>query len=385
MKMRRLKQVTNVLIAIGVASALSGGCSHKSASAEGGDTGGSNTAEVTLTQVAREDVSQMLAMTGTAAALPNRDVRVSSLVSGRLASLTVAEGDRVRAGEVLAKIDDRPYRDQLQQATAGVAQAKANLDNAKLSLNRNEDLFQRGIAARKELEDSRTSANVAEAAMRQAEATLELARLQLARTEIRSPLDGHVVKRFVSDGEQVDGTATQPIVEVANLDQIEFLANAPGMYLAKLHSGQQVTTETEALPGKEFTGRVIAVVPSVDPATGVGVVRIRVPNAGGLIRMGFFMTAQIPVETHPRALTVPPEAIYRDESNQPRVFVVKGDTATAVPVTLGIETKDRVELIKSENDEVKAGETVILTGGYGLGEKAKIQPKSSSQSGTRPS
>jgi RND family efflux transporter MFP subunit len=374
--------VTSVALALGFS-----GCGHKAASAdaeEGNKGDSSPTADVTLTQVVRADISQVLDLTGTAAAPPNRDVRVSSLVPGRLASLKVAEGDRVHAGQLLAKLDDRPYRDQLQQASAGEAQAKASLENTKLSLARNQDLFQRGIAARKDLEDARTQTSVAEAALRQAEATLEIARLQVARTEILSPLDGQVVKRFVSDGEQVDGTAAQPIVEVANLNDLEFLASAPGRYLAKLRSGEQVQVTTEAVPGKTFSGRVIASAPAVDPATGVGVVRIRVPNPGGLLKIGFFMSAQVAVEHHAQALTVPPEAIYRNEANEPRVFLVNGDTATAAAVTPGIETKDRVELLASENDAVKAGDTVILAGGYGLGEKARIRSKPE-QSSSRPS
>jgi RND family efflux transporter MFP subunit len=382
--MRRLDPFMNVLAAAIAAAVTMSGCTHKAASAEGDESASAATAEVTLTRVVRADISQVLTLTGTAAALPNRDVRVSSLVGGRVVSLKAAEGDPVHSGEVLAALDDRPYRDQLKQASAGEALAKANLENAKLSLARNEDLFQRGIAARKDLEDSRTQASVAEAALRQAEAALEIARLQLERTVIRSPLDGQVVKRFVGDGEQVDGNAAQPIVEVANLSEIEFLANAPGMYLAKMHPGESVEVATEAVPGKMFPGHVVAVAPAVDPATGVGVARIRVPNSGGLLKIGFFMTAQVPVDTHRQALTVPPAAVYRDAENQARVFAVTGDTATAIPIQLGIETKDRVEVLPGEKSQLKAGDTIILAGGFGLGNKAKIRSKSPPESSSRP-
>lgn len=340
------------------------GCSHPAAE----DAGGAAKAEVTLTRVARAGISQRLTLTGTAAALPNQDVRVSALVAGRIAELKVAEGDRVQAGEVVAKLDDRPYRDQLQQAEAAAQQAQANLKNAQLALARNEDLFQRGIAARKDLEDARTQASVAASAKQQAEAALAIAHLQLARAEIRSPLNGQVVKRFASVGEQVDGTAAQPIVEVAGLAEVEFLGNAPAMYLPKMHPGEAVDVKTEAAPGKTFAGRVVAISPAVDPATGLGLVRIRVPNSGALLRLGNFLSAEISVETHARALVVPPQAIYRDEAGQPRVFVVSGDSATAAPVELGIETKDRVELLSGATE----GDTVILTGGYGLADEAKI-------------
>jgi RND family efflux transporter MFP subunit len=343
------------------------GCSNHS-------TEGANdapTAQVTLTRVVRTDISQTLSLTGTAAALPNQDVKVSAQVAGRVAELTVAEGDAVHAGQVLARLDDRTYRDQLKQAEAALQQAKASFDNAKASRARNEDLFQRGIVARKDLEDARTQESVATAAEQQAEAALELARLQVARSEIVSPLNGAVAKRFVSVGEQVDGTAAQPIVEVAGLRELEFLGNAPAMYLAKLRPGESVDVTTEAVPGTKFPGRVVAVSPSVDPATGVGSVRIRVPNAKGLLRLGFFLNAEVPIDTHARALTIPPEAIYRNESGQTRVFVVNQDSAKAVPVKVGIETKDRVEL--ADAGTIREGDNIILSGGYGLGDSAKIQ------------
>ena len=179
MRVRRLPMMGLAVAAAGVALCLAG-CSHQGASADEDErtSGTTAKAEVTLTRVTRADISQGLTLTGTAAALPNQDVKVSSLVPGRIASLKVAEGDRVHAGEVVATLDNRPYKDQLQQAEAAAAQAKASYENAKLSRTRNEDLFQRGIAARKDLEDARTQEAVAAAATRQADAALEIARLQ---------------------------------------------------------------------------------------------------------------------------------------------------------------------------------------------------------------
>jgi len=368
--MLRRRQIARLLLAVGVCALGIAGCSHPSADDETGSVAAS--AEVTLTRVVRADISDTLTLTGTAAAPPNADVRVSALVPGRIADLVVAEGDRVRAGQMLAKLDDRPYRDQLRQAEAAQQQAKANLENAQLAQKRNEDLFQRGIAARKDLEDARTQGSVAAAALQQTEAALELARLQLTRTQILSPLNGVVAKRFVSVGEQVDGTAVQPIVEVANLREIEFQANAPASYLGKMRSGEPVRLTGVAGGDKEVLGRVVAISPAVDPATGVGLVRIRVPNSDGILRLGMFLSAQVAVDTHAHALVVPPEAVYRDETGEPRVFVVTQDTATAVPVKLGIETKDHVELLAGVNE----GDTVVLLGGYGLGDKARVRVKS---------
>jgi RND family efflux transporter MFP subunit len=305
-------------------------------------------------------------------------------VAGRIADLKVAEGDRVSSGQLLAKIDDRTYHDQLNQAEAAEAQAKATLENARLSDARNQELFKRGIVARKDTEDAGTQLHVAEAAESQSKAALEIARRQVERTEILSPLNGIVAKRFVSIGEQVDGTAAQPIVEVASLGELEFLANAPPAALAKIRAGESVSVSSEALPGKSFPGRVVAVSPAVDPATGVGMVRVRVPNSAGQLRLGLFLTAEIPIETHTKALCVPPDSIYHDDAGQPRVYEVDKDAAKAVAVELGIQTKDMVEL----KSGVKEGDTVILKGGYGLAETAKIQiaaakPESDSAPGSK--
>jgi membrane fusion protein (multidrug efflux system) len=360
--------------ALGFCVLVAAGCSHPSADDSPGPDVNAN-AEVTVTRVSRADISSLLTLNGTASALPNADVRVGALVAGRIGELNVAEGDRVKDGQVVARLDDHSYRSQLLQAEAGDQQAKATFENAQLARTRDEDLFQRGIVARKELEDARTLENVAAAALKQADAAVEIAKLQVVRCVIISPLSGAVAKRFVSVGEQVDGTAGQPIVEIANLEQVEFLGNAPAVYLPKLHAGELVSVTAESVPGQKFVGHIEAISPAVDPATGVGLVRVRIPNPKGVLRLGIFLNAEISLDLHMNALTVPVEAIYRDQAGQPRVFVVRQDTATAVPVTLGIETKDRVEIA---DNSLKEGETIIQTGGYGLSDQAKIQIKSPS-------
>jgi membrane fusion protein (multidrug efflux system) len=364
---RRIMLASATAIAVTLAFA---GCS-KMPAADSGSGESAAVVEVTLTKVTRADISQMITISGNIMALPNQDVKVSSLVAGRVADLPVAEGDHVTAGQVIAKIDDRPLRDQLQQAEAGVALAQANFDNAKLEHAREETLFARGISARKDLEDARTQEAVTQAALRQAEAAVSLARLQLSRAEVHAPIAGTVLKRFASVGEQVDGTAAQPLVEVAERGEVELFANVPAPYLARFRAGEALEVVSDAVPGKTFHGHVTAVSPSVDPTTNVGLVRVRLANEGGLLRLGMFLNAQVPLETHAKALIVPPQAIYKDQEGQVHVYRVEGDAATAVPVKLGIETADRDEIISGVNE----GDTIILTGGYGLGDKTKIKVK----------
>jgi RND family efflux transporter MFP subunit len=359
------------MVALVTTLVVTAACSRQSDS--GGDKSEESklVAEVTVTKVERAGISTLLSVSGTIAAVPNSDVKVSSLVAGRVASMTVSEGDHVKKDQELALIDPRPYHDQLQQAEALVAQANATLENARLNRTRNENLFERGIAARKDVDDARMQQSVSEAVLRQAEAARALARLQVTRTRILSPLDGTVVKRLVSVGEQVDGTGAQPIFEVVNLSEVELFGNVPAVYLGKIKVGQSLPISTDAFPDTKFTGRVVAVSPAVDPATSLGLVRIRMANAGGRLRWGMFLMAQIPLETHADALIVPPQAVYRDEKGQTLVYRVEGNAVKISAVTMGLETQERVELLSGAS----AGDTVILEGGYGLPDGAHIKVK----------
>ncbi len=366
---------TTYFLTLALALLLMPSCSKKSAGDEdaGGDEAAANVvAEVTVTRVQRADIQSTLSVSGTISALPNQDVRVSSLVPGRVAHMLVAEGDHISEGQALAKIDDRPIHDQVRQAQAAVDQARANVENAELSLQRNQKLLDRGIAAQKDFEDARTQAAVNRALLNQAEAALSLAQLNLTRTDVRSPLTGMVVKRLLSAGEQVDGTAAQPIFEVANTSEVELYGNVSALYLEKIRVGQALSISTDAFPGKVFQSHIVAISPAVDPATNVGLVRIRIVNGAGRLRLGMFITAQVPLETHRNTLVATLQAVYRDSDGNPEIYRVDGEKAEAVPVTLGLETKDRVELLSGAQE----GETIILGGGYGLPAHAKIKVKS---------
>lgn len=351
-------------------AAMVSGCSKEASDDE--QSAQQVVAQVTVTKVARAQIQQTATLSGNVVALPNEDVKLSSLVAGRITSLNVAEGDHVHKGELLATIDSHTYDDQLRQAQASLSQAQATLQNAQRGLERNQTLFQRGIVAGKDLQDAQLQVTVAEAAQRQAETTEETAQWQVSRTKITSPLNGVVAKRFVSVGEQVDGTGSQPIIEVADINEVELSGNLPAPYLAKVHLHEAIPVTNDSFPGKTFPGRIIAISPAVDPATNVGSIRIRIANPDRTLKLGMFLGAQVPVETHANALTVPPQSIYHDESGETQVYVVQGDTAKAAPVKLGIQTSDRVEILEG----VKAGDTIILTGGYGLGDTTKVKIQS---------
>ena len=347
-----------VLCALGIACTTSGG-----------DTSKEPVPDVTATTVVKGILTQELPVSGNLVTLPNRDAKLAALVAGRIQEVYVTEGDPVQADQVLARLDPSSYSDQLHQAEAAVAQAKANLSNAKVSAERNEGLLSRGIAAQKDVEDTRTQVSVDGAALKQAEAALSSAQTQLNRTVIRSPFAGTVVHRFLGLGEQVDGTGSQPIVEVADTSTLELLGTAPASRLMEIRVGEDFSFQTESSPGTTFKARVISILPAVDPTTNNGAVRIRIDNRSHALKLGTYVSLDLPLRQPVQRLLLPRQAIYPDPSGEPRVYRLSGNQAESVSVKLGAETKEQVEILSG----VHEGDKVVLTGGYGLPDQAKVR------------
>ncbi len=357
-------------LGVATAIALAVACAEKH-DQEGSRQGEVPTIVASTGPVARRTIVDELTVHGIITAFPNDDVKVSSLVAGRLTAVLAAEGDTVRAEQVIAEIDRRPLEDQRRQVEATVSQAKAQIENARANLDRNQRLFARGIAAGKEVEDARAQLAAAEASLEQTTAALSTVMRQLELTSIRSPISGSVVKRLVNVGEQVDGTANQPIAEIANIDRVELAANVPASQLSRVRLGHVVLVAVEAFPDRTFEGTVLAIAAAIDPATNAALVRVRIANSQRLLKVGTFAAGRVQLEQHPNALVVPPAALVRTESGA-AVYVVSGDTAERTAVTVGLEKPDAVEILSG----VAEGQTILTSSVYGLGEKARIAKSS---------
>jgi len=359
-----------IMAAMLVSMAIAGCSKHSSQDKEEPDASGPEP-EVTAAKVQRAPITQNLIVSGNLTALPNRDAKVAALVPGRIAHVLVVEGDQVKEGDPLAELDNTLLKEQERQAEAAVAQAKASADNARVAAEREESLLGRGISSRKEVEDARTQVAVTIAALNQASAALATARVQVARSTIRAPFTGTVVKRFMAAGEQVDGTAAQPIAEVAQIETLELMGTIPAPRLSEIRVGESFSFTTSALPDMQLAARVVSILPAVDPATNNGTVRIRAENPRRLLKLGQFLSLDLPVKQKGPRLVVPKQAIYPDESGEPHVYKLTGDTAEAIPVKVGVQSGDKAEILEG----VKEGDTVVVTGGYGLPEKSKVRVK----------
>lgn len=329
-------------------------CSHEAQAPEEEDSSANATVEVKTASVQQGRMRQITPVNGRLVALPDRDVKVSALVAARIDQVSVIEGDAVQKGKIVATLDDSTLRDQLTQA-------KAALDNARSNEERVNRLFERGIAAGKEKEDAHKELVTAQAAY-------DTAQTQIARTQVVAPISGIIVQRFHGAGEQVDGTGSDPIVEVADFDPIELIAALPISYLGAVREGQPAEVSTDAYAGKTFTGSVVSVLPAIDPGTGTATVRIRIPNKEGALKGGMFAQGSIVTDSHDAALYIPAAALVVT-NNEPKVFVVGPDSrARERAVQTGWREGDKIEILKG----VQNGEVVVTTGSYGLADGMKV-------------
>jgi multidrug efflux system membrane fusion protein len=216
----------------------------------------------------------------------------------------------VRRGQPLARIDDAALRDQANQAAAQLARVHAESILAATSRARVARVFERGIAARQELDDAVARVSTAEAGEAEARASAEIVRRQLDRATVRSPLGGVVLRVFRKSGELVDGTAASPIVEVGDPSSLELVGTVTAAVLVQSKVGAPATIEVPALPTERLTGIVAAVSPAVDRATGLGTVRVSIVlGPGPAPPVGVTASARVAVGRTRAATVVPSQAL----------------------------------------------------------------------------
>ncbi|HEX6929885.1 MAG TPA: efflux RND transporter periplasmic adaptor subunit, partial [Gammaproteobacteria bacterium] len=242
---------------------------------------------------------------GTATLEAERDADVVAKVGGVLEKLFVEEGTRVKAGEVLAKIDDARLRLE-------VARAEANLAQLEQEYRRNKELHEAKLVSAEAYE----KLGFALAAMR---ADLDLARLQLDYTEIRAPFDGIVAKRHVKIGNMI--AQNTPVFRVTTYDPLITRLYVPERELNKLTDGQPAELRVDALPGQTFVGVVDRVSPVVDAGTGTFTVTVAVNDTGGKLKPGMFGRIDIIYDRHEDAILIPRAAVITQDAKD-TVFVV---------------------------------------------------------------
>ena len=254
---------------------------------------------------------------------------VKAKVAAEVKSLTVREGDRVRAGQLIGRLDDTEYRLRLRQASDQVAAAQAQLDTAQRSYDNNRALVGQGFISRNALDTSANSLAGAQASLQAARAAADLTRKAVADTEIRAPIAGLVSQRLVQPGERigVDGR----LVEIVDLSRIELEAAVAPEDVLQLRVGQPARVTIAGLP-EPVAARVARINPSAMTGTRSVLAYLSLDRTEGL-RQGLFARATVEVQRR-NALVVPASAVREDQA-QPYVLAVEDGVAVVRTVVPG--------------------------------------------------
>ena len=285
--------------------------------------------------------------------ISNESVVLRPEVSGRVASINFGEGGMVQKGMVLVELDSSIESAELAQAEATRTLARSNFERAS-ELRRNNAGTQRSL-------------DEAEAALRTANAAVDLAQARLDKRKLVAPFDARAGLRNVSPGAFV--TSDSAIVNLEQIDPIKVDFRVPELFLPTVVQGQRITVGIDAFPGQSFAGEVKALNPLIDASGRAIVVRAEVGNEEGKLRPGLFARVHLQLAERENALFVPEQAV---QPQGERAFVFKvvdpGDgkaVARLTPVTLGNRRQGEVEVREglAPNDlVVTAGQLKIRDG-----------------------
>lgn len=334
----------------------------------GGAGGGGGRAQQVQTGTATTGrIAESVALTGSLR--PKQVVDISPRIAGRLTQILVDTGSPVARGALIAVIEDDEIRQQLERSKAAlavvdaqIAQRTAELNNAKIELDRRTQLVESGVLSRNELDTlqmryavSQSQLELARAQRRQSEAEQRELSIRQGQTRITSPIAGMVSRRHVAVGAMV--SSANPIVTVVSLNPMIVDAQAAERDIARIRRGLNVDVTVDSLPGEKFTGRIMRIAPTLDPQTRNGMIEIEIPNRNGSLKGEMFARLNLNLGSSRETLLIPRDAlIYRGD--QPGVFIIEEEKAKYVPLETGLTETDKVEVLKG----LKDGDTIITRG-----------------------
>jgi multidrug efflux system membrane fusion protein len=327
---------------------------------------------VTVTQVQREDVPIWLDGIGTVQAY--NSVTIRPRVDGELMSLSFTEGQQVEAGALLAQIDPRAYRADLDQQIALQAQAEAQLASAQGDLTRYEELVKKGYVSRQQLETQRHTVAEAKAAVKSAAAAVQNARVQLGYTTIRSPIDGIAGIRQVDVGNLVQASSSTGLVVITQVQPISVIFTLPEQALAQVHAAQEAEGQVQVVAldrdnqSPIANGELAAVDNQIDETTGTIKLKATFANTDRRLWPGQFVNVRAKVGTATQALVIPTVAVQRGPDGA-FVYAVRDDQTVTARKIETTATDDGRSIVTSGLDE---GQTIVTDGQYRLKEGAKI-------------
>ncbi|HVY79458.1 MAG TPA: efflux RND transporter periplasmic adaptor subunit [Steroidobacteraceae bacterium] len=275
--------------------------------------------------IERGNLEAAVSATGTLSAVTT--VQVGTQVSGKIVEIKADFNDRVKKGQLVARIDPTILEQQVRDAQAGLERSQAELEQAQLEFKRNEGLFERKVLTEIEFNNAKYALAVARANVKSAQVALDRAKQNLAYTQIYAPIDGIVVERNVDVGQTVVASMSTPqlFLIAQDLSQMQILASVDESDIGAIHEGQDVRFSVQAYPNRKFTGKVKQV--RLQSKTTENVVNytvvVLVANNDGKLLPGMTATLEFLTGTATDALLVANSALRFRPTDEMRAEVMK--------------------------------------------------------------
>jgi RND family efflux transporter MFP subunit len=304
---------------------------------------------VEVSNVSRGDISAYYANTATLEA--EREATIVARVRGIVREIYVEEGDQVKAGQVIAKIEDDQYRIE-------ATRAKATLDRLQNDFNRNKELYEKNLIAAEAYQNSQYEYESQKAAY-------ELAQLNFEHTSIKSPISGVISQRFVKVGNMI-GT-DQQVYRVTDFSPLQAILHIPEHEMAKIRKDQKAELRVDALPNQTFSGHVERISPVVDSETGTFKATVYVEETKDMLRPGMFGRVKIVYDTRQNTQMIPKSAVMSQDLAQ-SVYVIKDSLAFKKQIRTGYTNGVNIEVV----DGLEDGEMVVTIGQGSLQDSSQV-------------
>ena len=349
------------LAAVCIAGVVAAGCHRE----EPEETETQTPVAVAVDVAKTGSVREVIAASGVVTAAPGAELLVTAPEAARIVEMPKAEGDRVRAGDLLVRFEIPSLTAGAAAGRAEIEQAEARVENAKAARERVAGLFERGVAARKEVEDADRELREANAALAQARSASGAATTLAGRTIVRARFAGVIARRWHNPGDLVEPGSSDPILRVIDPNRLEIVAAVPVASLARVAAGAPAHVTDPS--GGSIDASVIARPAAVEPGTVTAAVRLR-PASAARLTAGTSVQVEILGPERAGAVLVPPAAIVREGEGSLVMTVGADSKAHRNEVDVGVVTQDAAEIRKG----IKAGERVIVRGHNGLPDGAAV-------------
>ncbi len=332
-------------------------------------------APVKVFKVKRQRISEKLLYTGLIEAW--NKVNITPDVGGKIAKIYVEEGDRVQKGQLLAELDTRAIRLQLEQAKAALAVAEASQKDAQRNMERMERLKSENAVSEQQYEQIRLAYEAADAQLQQARAALNLANHNLDVSIMNAPFSGVVASKNAEVGDVINPlmggfSPSSGVMTLMDFSRVKIEIEASSQDTTRIKKGLTALLRVDAYPDRIFPGRVSVVNLTADPMTRKFAVQITAENPDLMLRPNTFGEVTLEISTHEDALIVPQIAVLENKY----VFVAQDDnTVSKRTITIGLQNTNMVEVVAG----IEEDDLVVVEGNYGLEEGARIEIKEVNQ------